>query len=151
MISLPPTTEKLQFKSIGYYGLLLFIENEKGSYRYGRGWVTKAPAHYGFIFNTKGADGDEMDCYVGPDLKAGKVYIVDQMVINSTKFDEHKCMIGYQSKQAALTDYMAGHNKARSIYMGITEMTVFQFHHWLRFGNHKVPVSGVEKQDEWWR
>lgn len=141
MISLPPTDQPLQFRSASFYGLLCFIENPKGSYRYGPGWVTKAPAHYGFIFNTTGADGDEMDCYLGPNLKAGKIYVVDQNIIGSDKFDEHKCMIGYDSQQEALSDYMAGHNKARQIYRGMKVMTVSDFHRWLRFGNHKVPVS----------
>lgn len=143
MTFLPPVAQpekdisKVQF----YYGLSIYIETLKESLRKGNDWASRTPAHYGFIQGYFGADGDEMDCYLGPDLKTGKVYIVDQNRIGSDKFDEHKCMIGYRSQEEALNDYFAGHNKGKVIFRGVTQMTPWQFHTWLRFGNHKVPLS----------
>jgi len=141
MISLPPAGTHLHNRFLNYQGLTCFIENPKGSMRYGTGWATKAPAHYGYILGFMGADGDEMDCYIGPNLSAAQVYVIDQNVIGSEDFDEHKCMLGYFSQQEALTDYMDGHNRAREIFRGMTAMTIHEFYRWLRFGNHKVPVS----------
>lgn len=145
MISLPPVIQpqkdisKVQF----YYGLSIYVETTSGTLREGKNWASRTPAHYGYIMGYIGADGDEMDCYIGPNLKTGKVYIVDQNVIDSENFDEHKCMIGYMSKQEALHDYYTGHNKGKQIFRGVVEMTPWEFQRWLRFGNHKVPVSGV--------
>jgi hypothetical protein len=140
---LPPVAQptqdlaRVQF----YYGLSIYIENPEGSIRKGKDWASRAPAHYGYIFGYFGADGDEMDCYIGPHLKTGKVYIVDQNKINSETFDEHKCMIGYHSQQEALEDYFSGHSRGKSIFRGVTQLTPWEFQKWLRFGNHKTPLS----------
>ena len=52
-------------------GLDIAIENPKGSERKGVGkdgeeWSVAMPSHYGFVRRTEGADGDQVDVYVGP-------------------------------------------------------------------------------------
>ena len=52
-------------------GLDIAIENPRGSERTGTGpdgkqWSVELPAHYGFVRRTEGADGDQVDVYVGP-------------------------------------------------------------------------------------
>lgn len=128
-----------------YYGLTLYVESRADDYRYGRGWITKMPVDYGYILGHIGADGDEMDCYIGPYLKTGSVYVVDQNRLDSDRFDEHKCMIGYLSERSALMDYMAGHHRSREIFRGITRMTALEFHNWLRTGDLNKPLKGNPK------
>ena len=57
------------------HGLDIAIENPKGSERKGVGkdgeeWSVTMPSHYGFARKTEGADGDQVDVYVGP--RAGR-------------------------------------------------------------------------------
>src|SRR5262249_30042795 len=95
------------------HGLDISIENKAGSIRSGVGpngepWRVKMPAAYGYIKRTEGADGDHVDCYIGPHLKSPRVYVIDQVDANSKDFDEHKCMLGFGSKQQALGTYKRG-------------------------------------------
>ena len=51
-------------------GLNVTIENGKGSIRSGKGpdvkpWSVEMPAHYGYVKGTEGADGDQMDVFIG--------------------------------------------------------------------------------------
>jgi len=51
---------------------------------------------YGYIEGTVGADGDEVDCYLGPDTQSKVVFVVDQGRLgDSSEFDEHKVFLGY--------------------------------------------------------
>ena len=65
-------------------GLDITIENPKGSERSGRGpdgeeWSVTMPATYGYVKGTKGADADQVDVYVGEDMAAPQVFVVDQV------------------------------------------------------------------------
>jgi hypothetical protein len=128
---------------IRLYGLTLHIETPKGSLRYGHGWVTRAPEHYGFIGGYIGSDGDEMDCYIGAHIHSGRVFVIDQNAINSNEFDEHKCMIGFYSKQEALACYLAGHQLGRKIFRSITALSIAEFKSWLKYGNPYIPLGRV--------
>ncbi len=106
------------------HGLDITIENPKGSERSGVGkdgkrWSVKMPAAYGYVKGTLGKDGDHVDVYLGPDHASGKVFVVDQVNAESGKFDEHKAMLSYPSKDAALADY----RKAFSDGKAITRLT----------------------------
>jgi hypothetical protein len=85
------------------HGIPIAIENAKGSTRRGIGhggkpWSVQMPAHYGYAKGTNGADGDEIDCYIGPHPTSRKVFVVNQHDADSGKFDEHKAMLCYASK-----------------------------------------------------
>jgi hypothetical protein len=130
------------------HGLPISIENPKGSYRSGVGadgkrWRSRLPAHYGYIKRTEGADGDHVDCFIGPHHKSPLVYIVDQRDPKSQDFDEHKVMLGFGSRKQAWAAYEAafsdGSGKRRMGHM--TELTVSQFKDWLRDGNTKTPYK----------
>lgn len=96
-----------------FRGLDVAIENKKGSKRYWhdphgkeRG-STLMHADYGYIRLTEGTDGDHVDVYLGPNEQAEEVYIIDQMKKPDFKeFDEQKCMLGFDSAEAAKALYL---------------------------------------------
>ncbi len=100
--------DKLQRMKIN--GMICYIENPRDSIRKGEDdngnqWQIKMPHHYGFIENTKGADGDELDCFIGRHLNSKRVFVIDQYT-DDGKFDEHKCMIGFNNANEAKDAYL---------------------------------------------
>jgi hypothetical protein len=88
--------------------------------------VTMA-AIYGEVPGTKGTDGDAVDVYIGPDLKAEKVFIIRQMKFPKYEsFDEEKCMLGFHTAEEAKTCYLK-HHKNKKIFGGIKELTMEDF------------------------
>jgi uncharacterized protein len=122
-------------------GLAIAIENPKGMLRTGPGWQITMPADYGYIKGVMGADGDELDCYVGPDRESNKVFVVDQLTFGGESFDEHKCMVGFNSAAEAIKAYMAGHHRSGEVFGEMTEMSMREFASWCAGGDRKMPVS----------
>jgi len=123
-------------------GLRCSIETRKHETRHGKNFSHVLPADYGFIQGYIGADGDEIDCYVGSNRKSGKVWVVDQNKLSSTsKFDEHKVMLGYSSRESAFRDYLLGHTYSHKIFRGITSMTMEGFKKWLENGDLTKPLT----------
>lgn len=98
------------------HGLKIAIETPKGTARSGVDedgvkWSTIAAAHYGYIRNTLGADGDEIDVFIGDALDSQRVFVIDQ-VDEKGEFDEHKVMLCFDNmtdaKQAYLNSYTIG-------------------------------------------
>lgn len=118
------------------HGMILGIENPRNSIRRGNSldgeWAVKMPHHYGFIKGTKGADGDEVDCFVGPNLKSPKVFIVNQNDNYSGEFDEHKCMLGFDSAEEAKEAYQASFGNGWNGFDSIHELDVNSFKEWLK-------------------
>lgn len=63
------------------------------------------PMAYGYIMNTRGADGMAVDVYVLPGSNSNKIFEIEQ-VING-EFDEHKYLIGASSKDHARDLYLS--------------------------------------------
>lgn len=128
-------------------GMNLVIENPKGSIRKGNSvdgpWQVKMPLHYGYIKGTTGADGDEVDCFVGPDMASQKVYIVNQVDVNSRDFDEHKVMLGFTNAQDAKKAYYSAFNEGWTGYDGIVGMPMDQFKQWLGSWDMSKPAEGT--------
>lgn len=88
------------------------IENPAGSTRSGIGangseWHTEMTAHYGFISDTMGKDGDEIDVFIAlgtPQDYTGPYFVIYQND-ESGKFDEHKVVIGVPNRSAAIKLY----------------------------------------------
>jgi len=134
------------------HGLGVSLENPKGSTRSGvdkggKRWSVRMPAHYGYVRGTQGRDGDHVDVYIGPDHASDKVFVVDQVDAASRRFDEHKCMLSYSSKSAALADYERAFSdgKGRDRIGAVTEMTVPAFREWLASGDTKRPAGDLRK------
>lgn len=116
-----------------FQGMEVSIENKAGTYRKWydvaekREGKTKQLYDYGYIRGTLGTDGDHVDVYVGPNENAQYVYIVDQMKGPDFKrFDEQKCMLGFDSEADAKMAYMAHFDKA-GFFGGMKKMSVVDF------------------------
>lgn len=132
------------------HGLDTTIETPKGETRTaddGSWQVKDMPAHYGFIDGTKGADGDEIDTYIGPHPKAPRVFIIDQVDPATGKFDEHKVMMGFDSQRDAQEAYNRGFSDGSGpSRRGATmAMDVGKFKEWLKKADTTKAVRYDEK------
>lgn len=98
------------------HGLDISIENRKGSVRRGvdkdgHEWKTKMHYAYGYIRGTVGKDKDHLDCYIGPDKKSCKVFIVHQNDPVTGDYDEDKVMIGWNSAEEAKAAYLKQYDR----------------------------------------
>ena len=140
--------------TVKVHGLDIAIENAKGSIRRGRGpdgkeWSVEMPAVYGYVKRTEGADGDQVDVYIGPEPEAETAYVVDQVDADSKAFDEHKAMLGYPDEAAALADYDAAFDDGRGPERrgAVTPMPVDEFKAWLKDGDTTKPIGQLEETD----
>lgn len=93
---------KLQGKRV-WHDINISIENKKGSTRSGtdpdgKPWSIKMKYDYGRIPRTEGADGDQIDVYMGPDKKSELVFIVHQQDPWKKKYDEDKVFLDFSTK-----------------------------------------------------
>lgn len=128
------------------HGLELGIEHWRGETRTGKSadgtdWKCQLAHDYGFIKNTEGADGEEVDAFVGP-WEIGHIFIIDQ-VING-KFDEHKVMLGFRDEDEARAGYLASYSPGWEGIGNITEVDADQLHDWLASGRTKEPFNWME-------
>ena len=126
--------EAWKLPKIKVHGMNLVIENPRGSNRRGQTidgetWSVNMPHHYGFIKGVNGYDGDELDCFVGPNLKADQVFVVNQNDA-SGEFDEHKCMLGFDCIDDARAAYDASYGPDWKGFDSIVQMTIDQFKEW---------------------
>lgn len=124
---------------IRFQGLPVTIENPKGTMRRGPGWQVRVPYDYGYIKRTEGADGDHVDVCIGPDDQSDHVFVVDQHDHRTGKFDEHKVMLGYRTKEQAERAYCAGFSdgKGPKRMKKVTTMSMPEFKNFLkRKGGH---------------
>ncbi len=133
---------------VSIHGLDITIENAKGKMRRGvdkggKPWAVKMPAHYGYIRKSEGADGDHVDCYLGPHLQSPHVFVVDQLNADTGKFDEHKCFLGFGSKAQATRAYHAAFSDGKSHERlgNISEMPIDKFKDWLARGDTTKPLA----------
>ena len=128
--SLTYSGHKLQGRT-RLYGMDISIENKKGSYRSGvdkdgHKWKVLMHNDYGYIRGTVGTDKDHLDCYVGPDKEAQKVYVIHQNDPITHKYDEDKCMLCFSSAADAKAAYMKQYDRP-GFYGSMTTMTIDQF------------------------
>lgn len=125
-------------------GLEISVENPQGSTRSGTDetgetWSQELQNHYGYIRRTEGADGEQVDVFVGDNPQSDKVFVVDQ-INKDGSFDEHKSLIGFddidQATEAYKSNYGTGHPVGP-----VTEMTMGQFKSWLKNGDNTLAVD----------
>jgi hypothetical protein len=100
-----------------FLGLPISIENPTGSTRSGKDpsgtpWSITMQHHYGYIDNTKGADGEEIDVFIKNGISDfdGHIYVVYQNNEDGS-FDEHKVVIGAGSPKDARNIYLSNYAK----------------------------------------
>lgn len=139
---------------ISFQGLPVSLESIKGQVRSGTDpnghkWSVKLPYDYGYIKRTEGADGDHVDVCIGPDHQSDHVFVVDQHDLRDGKFDEHKVMLGYRTKDDAVRAYRDGFSdgKGGERMRAVVRMSMPEFKRWLKTCDTKKPVRGQGHMD----
>lgn len=137
-------------------GMDVTIETPKNALRHGVGpdgkpWSVIMPADYGYIRRTTGADGEQIDCYVGPNPDAPIAWVIMQRDLRTGGFDEHKVMLGFDSEAEAVGAYSLGFSDGMGyarldgdeLTTGVRAMPVAELRRWaLAAGS--VPVDRWE-------
>jgi hypothetical protein len=94
-----------------FQGLPIALEYTAGGVRSGIGkddkpWETHFRYAYGYIDGTKGADGEELDVFIGPNINADTAFVVHQKKPETGKYDEQKVMLGWDSADEAKQAYL---------------------------------------------
>lgn len=129
----PTLRDAADLTRVTFSGLLIVIENPKGSTRNwtdstGETGSTRMRYDYGYIDGSLGNDGDCVDCYLGPNEQAPWVYVIHQQSKASgfTKYDEDKSMLGFDSANHAKDAYENQYDDPR-FYGGMSVMSVDDF------------------------
>lgn len=127
---------------ITIHGLPISIENKPGSIRRGHNWEVKMPCAYGYFKRTEGADGDHVDCFVGPHPKSDKAFVINQTNHHTGRFDEHKVMLGFASEKQARSYYEKAFSdgKGKDRIGSMKQMPVGHLKEWLHKGDTKRAV-----------
>lgn len=125
------------------WGLPITIENPKGSIRRGtdangKQWEQEMHHTYGKIRRTEGVDGDHIDVFIGPNLYSDKVFVVDQRNVDTGEFDEHKCMLGFDSLEDAQNGYLSNYEEGWQGMGPVTEVTMDEFKKWIDSSHRKT-------------
>ena len=164
--NLPAPTQK-QLKNSEYivgetsfHGLQIAIENPQGTHRsgtdkHGNAWSTRMQSHYGYIQNTLGADGDEVDCFIGAYPESDQVFVINQIDPVTKRFDEHKVMLGMLSEADAINNYQFSYDKDWQGMGVVVPLSVSQLKWWLLHGDTTaaltrlaLPLKGFETMDK---
>ncbi|MFM5032335.1 LPD38 domain-containing protein [Aeromonas media] len=129
-------------------GLDIALENPKGSTRSGidqdgKAWQSTMAHDYGYIKRTQGADGDHVDVFIGDKPDSETVYVVDQVDPKTSKFDEHKVMMGFADEQAARAGYLGNYEEGWKGLGAIKAMPVEDFKRWVKEGDTTKAVSDL--------
>lgn len=130
--------EASRLPKIRMHGLNLVIENPRGTFREGvdldgTEWSVEMAHHYGYIKGYEGADGDEVDCFVGPFQRAKDVFVITQND-DQGNFDEYKCMIGFENETDAIQGYKDSYTDGWDGFGACQRMSVDDFRNWLDAG-----------------
>ncbi len=128
------------------HGLNIAIENPKGSVRSGKDpdgkqWSSEMAHHYGDIKGIKGADGDDMDVFIGDSPESEKAFVVNQVDPKTGKFDEHKVMLGFNSMEDAEKGYLSNYEDNWEGLNSIEEVSTPELKEWIKSGDTNSPFS----------
>ncbi|HVM95136.1 MAG TPA: hypothetical protein VMT89_02050, partial [Candidatus Acidoferrales bacterium] len=114
------------------HGLDISIENGRGGIRKAKdgSWSRRMRDDYGYFLGTLGADGDHVDCFVGPHPESEAVFVVDQVKKDGT-FDEVKVVLGARSLDEARRVYLRNYPIGWTGIGAITPATIGQLKRWL--------------------
>jgi inorganic pyrophosphatase len=128
------------------------IENPAGSVRSGtskdgKKWSNKIYYDYGYLKGTMGKDGDQLDVFINKNLDESKpVFIINQVDPKTRVFDEHKIMIGFDSKEDAKKAYLKNYEKGWQGVGNVEEMDPSSFKKWAR--EDKMTKKKLTKEDK---
>lgn len=128
---------KAKLPQVTFQGIPIRVENKPGTVRQGEdaegeGWRTRMLYAYGYIERTNGADGEEIDVFMGPDPQAGMVYVIHQDDPDSGTYDEDKVMLGFPTEGDARAAYAMHYD--RPMEYTLSRMSVDHFKRWIAGG-----------------
>ena len=129
-------------------GFPIIIENTIGSIRKGidedgNAWSTQMKNEYGYFENTIGADGDGVDCFLGPVVDSNfSVYVINQNSKDGS-FDETKTMFGFESREKAKQAYL---NNYQDDWQGFDSMITYSLSEFKSWLNNKGETIHPAKQ-----
>jgi phage-related protein (TIGR01555 family) len=103
-------------KAYKWHGIDVAIENSAGSTRSGidnggKPFSVRMYHDYGFIDGTVGADGEDVDCFIGPNTSSDLVFVVHTMKApDFTRYDEDKCFLDFSSEAEARSAFMMNYD-----------------------------------------
>lgn len=137
------TADTAATKLAWHHGIQVVIETPAGTHRQGYGFDAIMPADYGYVRRAPGADGDELDCYVGPSPESPHVFVINQKDLKTGAFDEHKVMFGYYTRECAIEDYVLGYTDGQGAarLMSVHELGMPEFKTWIASGDTTQPFK----------
>lgn len=133
---------------ITIHGMRISIENPQGSIRRGtdkngKAWACAMHGHYGYFKGTVGADGNQIDCFLGPDCENPNcpIFVINQVDPDTGIFDEHKVMIGYCDLNSAIFGYNSNYTPGWKGLGTIDQTTIKQFRNWMTHGDTSAPFE----------
>ena len=131
--------------TISYHGMTITIENPKGSIRSGvnakgEPWQITMSYPYGFIRGTSDFDGEGTDCFVGPDVKAQRVYVIRTRDPLTGSSDENKCMLCFSSPEEARSAFYANYTDS-DFFDGMLDMSIEDFKTFLGKAGKRPPIQ----------
>lgn len=126
-------------------GFRIAIEQPEGSIRTGTGpdgkeWSSRMAAHYGYFENTRGADGDGIDCFVGPYPESEQVFVINQRNPGGG-FDEHKVMVGFSGERHARGAYMDSYERGWRGLQSLVPISLDQLRWWIKHGKKNIALT----------
>lgn len=129
---------------VSVQGMRLVIENPRASLR---GWRAEDGSsgtnlmkfHYGYFEGVRGADGDELDVFVGPWPEHRTAFVVNQHVRGT--FDEHKVMLGFPDQRTAEAAYLSNYDRGWSGLGSCVACSIAQLKWWLLHGEKSQPLT----------
>lgn len=116
-----------------YQGLKIYIEYPKGSVKKwhdpytGDEYPSYQSFDYGYIENTLGLDGEEVDVFVGPNPHSTVVFIVTQSKApDFIEVDEQKVFLGFDTEEQVKDSYKSQYHDPR-FFRHLTTMTMDEF------------------------
>lgn len=105
----------------------------KGTAPDGKAWEVRMPVAYGRIKGTRGADGQPLDIFIGPNPTSNHVFVIDQHHPGGKGFDEHKIMAGFVNPRAALEAYKGSYQDGGGDRIGhVRAMSADEFKAWIK-------------------
>jgi hypothetical protein len=99
-------------------------------------------ADHGYVRRSADHDGDPVDVFVGPNKNSDRVFVINQVHHHTGQFDEHKCMLGFNTEAEALSAYHRSYGYgSRNKVGGVTELPVDEFREWVKRGGGKWPLA----------
>jgi hypothetical protein len=128
-----------------WQGIQLRIENPVNSVRTGVGedgkpWRNVMCAHYGYFSGSRGADGDPVDVFLGPNPESATAWMVNQTNAAGT-WDEHKVLVGFVDERHAIDAYRLSYSPQWDRFEPPVRISATQLKWWLKYADTTIPFQ----------